>query len=118
MAGDFFVCTLQGWSGLLGKSTKSQKAKPILKISKAEFGLFKVLFYSSKAQNFYSIVLLQKRSPYHSILIVFSKCLVLTYTALRLSLKPQCRHQLQHTSLETYLEPSQTSAMELFCENS
>ena len=25
--------------------------------------------------------------------------------------------QLQHTSLEAYLEPSQTFAMELFCEN-
>ena len=78
MAGDFFVRALQGWSGLLGKSTKSQKTKPILKISKAEFGLFKVLFYSYKSQNFYSIILLQKRSSYHSILIVFLKCLVLT----------------------------------------
>ena len=36
--------------------------KLILKISKSEFELIKVLLYFSKPQNFYGIILLQKRS--------------------------------------------------------
>ena len=71
-----------------GKVTQKNS---IVKISKVEFGLIKVLFYSLKSQNFYGIILLQKRSPWfwkklnHSVLIVSWKCLVLTWNAHRLS---------------------------------
>ena len=48
MASDFFIQTLQGWSGPMGWE--------------AEIGLIKVSFYYSKSKHFYGI-LLWNRSP-------------------------------------------------------
>ena len=53
------------WGGA-GASIKTPKwvfRGKIMKISKAEFGLIKVWFYYCKSQNFYGIILLQKRRP-------------------------------------------------------
>ena len=92
IACDFFVWVQQRLSGqgvwlafakdpLGGSWGEIVQKNSILKISKAEFGLTKELFYSSKSQNLYGIIL---RSPWlgkgkfnHRVSIVLLKCLVL-----------------------------------------
>ena len=88
-----------------GSGAKSHRKNSILNISKAKFGLIKVLFYYSKTQHFYSIILLWNWSPRfwkgkfnHSISIDSIKCLVLTKIVLRLFSKPWCRCQLKFQS--------------------
>ena len=96
MAGDFFIQAYEWWSGPGsclafsktpngGPGAKSQKKNSILKISK-------VLFYSSKSQDFYGIVVgnpwIWKRKFNHSVLIASLKSLVLTQIGLRLSQEP------------------------------
>ena len=74
--------------GALGKIVK----KSILKISKAEFGLNRELFYSSKSQNFYGIVLgslwFWKGKFNRWASIVLLKCLVLAKIGPGLSQEP------------------------------
>ena len=109
-----------GWSPLKdpqwGSWDETAKKYSILKISEAEFGLIKVLFYHFiLLSRIIFMVLLWRALGFEKENSI--KCI--DYLVKMFSTNLDCPYprrgrKLQHTRLEAYLEPSRTFAMELF----